>query len=237
MLLSSVFSDLFILCFLDLERYYNRIHLIILEQVPDVKSFDLYRPSWEFLKNSPKFATITAANSLAQRDLDAKKKASPEGDEDLLTPRPIGKKKAKRLQEEETIIKNVVEKLKENGGSTSGSAGLALAGALSQFASVFASGLQEWKERQAYSNASSELRQKYDDLVLQARIQELENALKINSSSSVEVRSESNAVEETASRCAAATVMDNNQCQTRMNTSNYDYDSSDSAVIKETQEC
>ncbi len=227
-------------CFLDSERYYNRIHLIFLEQVPDVKSFDIYRPSWEFLKNSPKFATITAANNLAQRDLDAKKKASPEGDEDLLTPRPIGKKKAKRLQEEDTIIKNVVNKLKENGGSTSGSAGLALAGALSQFAAVFASGLQEWKERQAYSNASVQLRQKYDDLVLQARIQELENALQSNSKSSVEPMNKSTplpAGEEATSQCAAATAMVNDQHQTIMNTNNYDYDSSDSAVIKETQEC
>jgi hypothetical protein len=43
---------------LDAEQYYNRIHLIFLEQNQEVKSFDLYRPSWEFLKESPKFATI-----------------------------------------------------------------------------------------------------------------------------------------------------------------------------------
>ncbi len=83
----------------------------------------------------------------------------------------MGKKRAKRQQEEEKIITNVTEKLK---GETSGTTGAVLASALTQFANVFASGLQEWKDRQAYSNASPTLKQKYDSLLISARIQQLE---------------------------------------------------------------
>jgi hypothetical protein len=39
--------------------------------------------------------------------------------------------------------------------------------------------LQEWKDRQSYSTAAPELRQKYDDLCLKARIQQLEKDLGI----------------------------------------------------------
>jgi hypothetical protein len=53
------------------------------------------------------------------------------------------------------IITNVTVQLKDE---TSGTTGAVLAGALTQFANVFASGLQEWKERQAYSNASPTLK-------------------------------------------------------------------------------
>ncbi len=35
------------------------IHLIFLDENPDVTSFDLYRPSWEYLKDCTKFASIT----------------------------------------------------------------------------------------------------------------------------------------------------------------------------------
>jgi hypothetical protein len=38
----------------DRNRYYNRVHLIFLEQNPAISSFDLYHPAWEFLKDSIK---------------------------------------------------------------------------------------------------------------------------------------------------------------------------------------
>jgi hypothetical protein len=57
----------------DKEQYYNCIHLIFLKQVPEVKSFDLYRPSWGFLETSPMFATINTENAAAQKRLDSKK--------------------------------------------------------------------------------------------------------------------------------------------------------------------
>jgi hypothetical protein len=126
----------------DKERNYNRIHLIFLEQVPEVKSFDLYRPSWEFLENSPKFASITTANAAAQKSLDGKKKVSPD---DAINERPVGKKKTKRLAEEQKIIESVTDKLK--GQVNNGSAGQVLAAAIGQITELVASGLQEWKDQ------------------------------------------------------------------------------------------
>jgi hypothetical protein len=165
---------------LDSERYYNRLHLIFLEQNPEVKTFDLYRPAWEFLKDSPKFISITHANNAAttaasKQSLVPTDSSSPDTPA-LETPtqhamRPMGKKKAKRMQEEDKILDNIKEKLSSEGH---GNTGMILAGALTQFANVFASGLQEWRDRQAYSNASPTLRKRYDNLVMFARIQQLE---------------------------------------------------------------
>ncbi len=45
----------------DRDRYYNRIHLIYLEQYPGVKSFDIYGPSFEISKYAPKFQSIVIA--------------------------------------------------------------------------------------------------------------------------------------------------------------------------------
>ncbi len=163
--------------FPDNNRYFNRLHLIFSEQNPDVKSFDLYRPSWEFLRDSPKFLSITMAQNAAVERTQCKL-FSPDGNTEssgvetpAQAPRPIGKKRAKRQQEEEQILTNVAAKLK---GETSGSSNAVLASALTQFANVFASGLQEWKDRQAYSNASPSLKRKYDNLLINARIQQLE---------------------------------------------------------------
>jgi hypothetical protein len=157
--------------------------LIFLEQNPEVKTFDLYRPSWEFLKDSPKFASITHAHTAAcgtaskerKQSLLSTDSTSPETPV-LETPtqdtiRPIGKKKTKRKQEEDKMIENVTEKLKSGG---QGNAGMVLAGALTQFANVFSAGLQEWRDRQAYNNASPTLKKRYDNLIMHARIQQLE---------------------------------------------------------------
>jgi hypothetical protein len=51
----------------DKERYYNRIHLIFLKENSGIKFFDPYRPAWEYLKESPKFISMTAATNAAPR--------------------------------------------------------------------------------------------------------------------------------------------------------------------------
>ncbi len=152
---------------LDKEHYYNRLHLIFLKKNPEVKTFDLYPPSWEFLKDYPKFISITHANNAATTTASRERKhsllpadsSSPEtpalGTPTQDTMRPMGKKRAKRIQEEEKILDNITEKMSSGGH---GNAGIILAGALTQFANVFASGLQEWRDRQAYSNASPTLK-------------------------------------------------------------------------------
>jgi hypothetical protein len=87
----------------------------------------------------------------------------------------MGKKKAKRIQEEDKILDNITEKLSSEGH---GNAGMILAGALTQFANIFASGLREWRDRQAYSNASPTLKKRYNNLVMFAHIHQLEGEAK-----------------------------------------------------------
>jgi hypothetical protein len=100
---------------------------------------------------------------------DGKKKVSPT--DDATAEYPVGKRKAKRLVEEKKIIDTVAEKLK--GHINNGSAGQVLATAISQIADIVASGMQEWKDQRMYMNASQELKQQYDDLIIHAQIQEL----------------------------------------------------------------
>jgi hypothetical protein len=64
-------------------------------------------------------------------------------------------------------------KVAVNNNSSSAS-GLALDRSLEQMSAVFASGLQEWRERQANASASPSLKRKYDSLILTIRIQQLE---------------------------------------------------------------
>ena len=95
----------FLLVIIDADRYYNRIHLIFLQQNPDVKSFDIYRPSWEFLKDSAKFQSICIALQVAavgQKGSNADDNNDPESNTESTAvavtraSRPMGAKKAKR---------------------------------------------------------------------------------------------------------------------------------------------
>ena len=145
-----------------------------------MKSFDLYQPSWEFLKDSPKFVSITFEQAAAPERTQCKL-FSPNGSIDTpgldtpVKPQPIGKKKrAKRQQEEEKILQSVTEKLK---GDNSGSASVVLANALTQFANVFASGLKEFQGRQAYDKDSPTFKKRYDNLIISACIKQLEKRM------------------------------------------------------------
>jgi hypothetical protein len=66
-----------------------------------VKSFDLYQPSWEFLKDSPKFVSVTFEQA-APPERTQCKLFSPNGSIDTpgldtpVIPQPIGKKKSKK---------------------------------------------------------------------------------------------------------------------------------------------
>jgi hypothetical protein len=42
--------------------------------VPEVKTFDHFRPSWEYLQSCPKYATITTANVAAKKKKMGRKK-------------------------------------------------------------------------------------------------------------------------------------------------------------------
>jgi hypothetical protein len=71
---------------LDRERYYNRIHFIFLHENKNVKSFDVYRPAWEYLKDTPKFISITTANNAASRAVSSLSSTDASPATELITP-------------------------------------------------------------------------------------------------------------------------------------------------------
>jgi hypothetical protein len=178
---------------LDKNRYYNRIHLIFLEQNPNITTFDLYRPSWEFLKDSPKFKSISAAlssNPCVRATNKRKAAISPDDGNQLFSPgpnsstvetpshrdsRPLGKKASKRRQEEDKIIENVSSQLRDGlSNNPSSDAGIAIANALGHFTTIISTTLQHWQDRQSYENADPELKKRYDELLLKEKIYQME---------------------------------------------------------------
>jgi len=187
---SSTFWEEVAVTFNKLKQSQGDIHLIFLKENIGIKSFDPYRPAWEYLKESPKFISMTAATNAAPRVVsstvtnDDNVESHVVSAEDMPTAskfsvRPIGNKKAKRMAEEEKIMSNVTEKLKSTliPATTSTATSAALAGALHKVTQVIATGIKEWSSRQAYSNASPTLKRHYDSLLLKLRIRELESKL------------------------------------------------------------
>jgi hypothetical protein len=68
------------------EHYYYRIHLVFLEQNPKIASFDMYRPSWEFLIKIPKFASISRALQPTPSERERRKLFSPDEKSSSLKP-------------------------------------------------------------------------------------------------------------------------------------------------------
>ena len=187
-----VLLNSFLLFSSDKERYYNRIHLIYLEQNPTVGSFDLYRPSWEYLKDSPKFASIMKALQTNPTVREKRRKASAEGDqsnrevssgnddmqlEDQKFHRPPGTKAAKRKKEEEGIIENVTTKLKDI--TALGGSGPAVAVAIKDFSSVLSSFFADWQEKTSFQAVDPELRKTYEELKMKERIREMQQKQKL----------------------------------------------------------
>jgi hypothetical protein len=124
--------------------------LTFLEQNPEVKTFDLYWPSWEFLKDSLKFISTTHANAAASVTASRERKQSflptdspwntSSRNANLKYYAPYWQKESQKKQEKENILEKITEKLSSGG---QGNAVMVLAGALTKFANIFASGLQE----------------------------------------------------------------------------------------------
>ena len=171
--------------------YYNMIHMIFLEQNPSVSCFNIYRPSWEYLQDCPKFTSITralASNPTVQKKRkkeadevkveveevgSGREKANSISSDQTLCkePRPMGTNASKRRAEEERIIENVSAKLK-NGFTSTGSA--AVASAINDFSSVLSSFFKDWQDRAAFASADAALRKQYDELRLKERIWEMQ---------------------------------------------------------------
>jgi hypothetical protein len=162
---------------LDKERYYNRIHLIFLEENPGLASFDIYRPSWEYLKDCPKFISITKALQSNPVVKEKKKRSvSNYNDDEEVSPggssgdypRPLGNKLAKRKKDEEDIMNNVMSKLKDGRQELNSSS--VIAHAIKDFSSMMAGFLNQYSERMSYQNVSPELRKEFEELALKEKI-------------------------------------------------------------------
>jgi hypothetical protein len=152
---------------------------MFLSQNPDVKSFDIYRPAWEFLKDAPKFQSIQMALKAGsqQKPETSTTSDAPDSPAKVVTSRasrPPGSKKSKRLLEEEKILANVNNVIQGNVARGSGTSSSAmLAAALETFTSSL---IREWRMEAAYRNADPELKRKYDNAMLSERLAEMEAA-------------------------------------------------------------
>jgi len=145
----------------DREAYYNRVHLVFLKENPTEKSFDLYRPSWEYLQDKPKFSVCCALPTRTRdvitiNDDEENNNDTTEPTEKL---RPMGRNSMKRKIEEEKILASVSKKMESTSTSTSSQ----LAAALAQIATAVGSALTSWQTQQALQNCSADVqRQHYD---------------------------------------------------------------------------
>jgi hypothetical protein len=84
--------------------------MIYVENFPDQKSFDIYRPLWEYLKDCAKWHTISVANAKSNAIKRKKDDTASDAEEEVTvscSTRPMGKKKAQQMQEENKIIEQV----------------------------------------------------------------------------------------------------------------------------------
>jgi len=158
-----------------------------LEQNRSINSFDIYRPSWEYLKDCPKFLSISRALQANPVVRERKKKhgneESPcEADnrewkrEAKKESRPLGNKASKCRAEEEDIITNVTAKLSER--STGTKSGAAVAMAINDFSNVLSSFFQDWHERTSFQMVDPELRKTYEELKIKEQIHRMQQEQK-----------------------------------------------------------
>lgn len=157
----------------DREAYYNRVHLIFLKENEAEKSFDLYRPSWEYLQDKPKF-TVTLGLPSRKREViqleeedddDDNKENVVEVQEKL---HPMGRNSMKRKLEEEKIL-NSVSKMISNTKTTSTSAHLS--SALEKIALSVGAAINSWQMQSALTNCSDAVQRQYNDLIIKRQIQ------------------------------------------------------------------
>ncbi len=157
----------------DREEYYNRIHLIFLKENPTEKSFDIYRPSWEYLVDKHKFAVACEAPSSTSRKRDVISIDDNEGsDIDAgIKIRPLGRNATKRKLEAQKIMESVTNKIEASQGATATST--ILAGALQEIAKCVGSAMSSWQMQFAVRNASVDLQRQLCDAIVKRQLEEL----------------------------------------------------------------
>jgi hypothetical protein len=165
--------------------------MLFLEQNPGVFAFEMYKLSWEFLVDCPKFLSIMKALQTNPAVREKKKRMEDDGVDDSTPtgtdsddekqkalekfPRPSGNKMAKRKKEEEAIIENVTSKLKNVNSAGSGHA---VAAAINDFSSVLSTFFADWRKQTSFQLVDPALRKTYEELIIKERIFEMQQKQK-----------------------------------------------------------
>ena len=157
---------------------------MFLEQNPNLGCFDIYKPSWEYLQDCPKFVSIMKSLQSNPNVRDKKKTRAAGGQEEgqgsstddvvleQRSTRPQGNKAAKRKAEGDLIVENVTTRLKDVASSTS--SGTAVASAIKDFSSVLSAFFADWQDKTNFQSVDPALRKTYEELKIKERIREME---------------------------------------------------------------
>jgi hypothetical protein len=157
---------------------------LFLEQNPNLGCFDIYKPSWEYLQDCPKFVSIMKSLQSNPNVRDKKKTRAAGGQEEgqgsstddvvleQRSTRPQGNKAAKRKAEGDLIVENVTTRLKDVASSTS--SGTAVASAIKDFSSVLSAFFADWQDKTNFQSVDPALRKTYEELKIKERIREME---------------------------------------------------------------
>jgi hypothetical protein len=152
----------------DREAYYNRLHLIFLKENPSEKSFDIYRPSWEYLQDKPKFSVCcsqpTRKREVITLDNEESNKDIAKASEKI---QPMGRNSMRRKVEEDKIMASISKKIE----STTTSMSSQLSAALLQISTSIGSALTSWQMQLALPNCSADIQRQYYDLLVKKQIE------------------------------------------------------------------
>jgi hypothetical protein len=156
----------------DKEAYYNRVHIIFLKENSSKKSFDIYRPSWEYLQDKPKFSVACAVPSNNKN----REVITIDGNEEVnevessVKLRPMGRNSMKRKMEEEKILASVSKRMESEGATSASSF---LASALTEIAKCVGAAVSSWQMQLAIPNASPDLQRQYYDAIVKRQLEQM----------------------------------------------------------------
>ena len=154
----------------DDDEYYARIHLIYLKENPSEKSFDVYRPSYEYLRTKPKFSM--ACSTLPEKRKEVISLDDDDDKENNDRIRPLGRNKTKRKMEDDKVLAAVTEKLQQ---ASSGTAQMAFE--MQQCFKEVSTSIQQichrWEVQQCIQHCSADIQQAYYNTVVKNYLSEL----------------------------------------------------------------
>ena len=158
----------------DKEAYYHRVHLIFLKENDGEKSFDIYRPAWEYLVDKPKFNV--SCNSVTSRtrevitiDEGGETKTAAVA-EPVLERRPLGRNTMKRKLEEEKLLESVAQKMASSQPERGSER---IATAMEQMMNNMGTMMNAWALQQALSHCSDDVLRQYNDMFLKRQLADM----------------------------------------------------------------